>query len=188
MQAKPSPLEVFITPPGIQDAMPGDTIQLHAVVINQGKQNAIIDLYLNCDETFKNVAGLAVGPRESCAIAPHQSSDEVTFTFEIPIDANPGTYDYTLVVDAPQHYPQDTPISFPRQLKVVPKEHTAIRANDSTFSIKPSSNTNKPLICKLYEPLLVEVTVENRSAYVDRFRLSCLDLDDDWFTITYPKP
>jgi hypothetical protein len=186
MQAKPSPLEVFITPTGVQDAMPGDTIELHAVVTNQGEQKAIVDLYLNCNEAFKNVTGLSVGPRESCAIAPQQSSDEVTFTFEIPIDANPGTYDYTLVVDAPQHYPQDTPISFPRQLKVVPKEHTAIRANDSTFSIKPSSNINKPLICKLHEPLAVEVTVENRSQYVDRFHLSCLDFDD-WFTITYPK-
>ncbi|BAY11424.1 COG1470 family protein [Calothrix sp. NIES-2098] len=186
MQAKPSPLEVFITPPGIQDAMPGDTIELHAVVINKGDRNAIIDLYLNFDEPFKNVTGLSIIPRESCAIAPQQSSDEVTFTFEIPIEANPGTYDYTLVVDAPQHYPQDTPINFPRQLKIVPKEHTAIRANDSTFSIKPSSNTNKPLICKLHEPLLLEVTVENRSQYVDRFRLNCLDLDDNWFTITYP--
>ncbi|MDZ8055322.1 MAG: hypothetical protein RMX68_028690 [Aulosira sp. ZfuVER01] len=186
MQAKPSPLEIFITPPGIQDVMPGETIQLHAVVTNKGDHNAIIDLYLNCDETFKKVTGLSVAPIESCAIAPQQSSDEVTFTFEIPIDANPGTYDYTLIVDAPQHYPQDTPINFPRQLKIVPKEHTAIRANDSTFSIKPSSNTNKPLICKLYEPLLVEVTVENRSQFVDRFRLTCLDLDDNWFTITYP--
>ncbi|OUL19258.1 hypothetical protein BV378_33640 [Nostoc sp. RF31YmG] len=186
MQAKPSPLEVFISPPGIQDAMPGDTIALHAVVTNIGEQNAIIDLYLNFDEQFKNITGLSSVPRESCVIATQQSSDEITFTFEIPIDANPGTYDYTLVVDAPQHYPQDTPINFPRQLKIVPKEHTVIRANDSTFSIKPSSNTNKPLICKLHEPLLLEVTVENRSQYVDRFRLTCLDLDDDWFTISYP--
>lgn len=187
MQVKPSPLEVFITPPGIQDVMPGDTVELHVVVINKGDKNAIIDLYLNCDETFKNVTGLSVAPIESCALAPQQSSDEITFTFEIPIDADAGSYDYTLVVDAPQHYPQDTPLNFPRQLKIVAKEHTAIREHDSTFAIKPSSNTNKPLICKLHEPLVLEVTVENRSRNVDRFRLTCLDLDDDWFTITYPK-
>jgi hypothetical protein len=189
MQAKPSPIspiEVFITPAGVQDAMPGDTIELHVVVTNQGEKNAIIDLYLNCDEQFKNVTGLSNIPRESCAISPQQSSDEIKFTFEIPLEAQPGTYDYTLVVDAPQHYPQETPIPFPRQLKIAPKEHTAIRANDSTFSIKPSSNTNKPLICKLHEPLLLEVTVENRSLFVDRFRLACLDLEEDWFTITYP--
>ncbi|MBD2353994.1 hypothetical protein H6G41_05050 [Tolypothrix sp. FACHB-123] len=186
MQAKPSPLEVFITPSGVQDAMPGDTIELHVVVTNIGEQNAIIDLYLNCDEQFKNITGLSNLPRESCAIAPQQSSDEIKFTFEIPLDANPGTYDYTLVVDAPQHYPQETPIPFTRQLKIVPKEHTSIGLNDSTFSIKPSSNPAKPLICKLHEPLLLEVTVENRSQFVDRFRLACLDLEDDWFTITYP--
>ncbi|BAY20543.1 hypothetical protein NIES2100_02850 [Calothrix sp. NIES-2100] len=186
MQAKPRPLEVFISPPGIQDAMPGETIELHAVVTNIGDRDAIIELYLNFDEQFQNVAGLSGNPRASCAIAPAQSSDEIKFTFEIPVDAYPGTYDYTLVVDAPQHYPQDTPINFPRQLKVVAREHTAIGANDSTFSLKPSSNTNKPLICKPHEPLLLEVTVENRSQYVDRFRLACVDLDDDWLTITYP--
>ncbi|MBD2205263.1 hypothetical protein H6G33_23815 [Calothrix sp. FACHB-1219] len=187
MQAKPSPLEVFINPAGIQDANPGDTIELHVVVSNVGKKDAMIDLYLNCDEQFRNITGLSTVPRESCAIAPQQSSDEIKFTFEISLDAIPGTYDYTLVVDAPQHYPQETPIPFTRQLKIVPKEHTSIGLNDPTFSIQPSSNPAKPLICKLHEPLLLEVTVENRSKIVDRFRLSCLDLDDDWFTITYPE-
>ncbi|BDI16260.1 hypothetical protein ANSO36C_20620 [Nostoc cf. commune SO-36] len=32
----------------------------------------------------------------------------------------------------------------------------------------------------------MEVIVDNRSYLVDRFRLSCPDLDDDWFTINYP--
>jgi len=187
MQAQVSPLRIILNPPGIQFGIPGDTVALHAVVINQGGQSAVVDLSFIFDDEFKNLTGWSIPPQESLAIAPQQTSDEVTFEFQIPIDALPGTYDYTLVVDAPQHYPQDTPINFPLQLKVLLKEQTVIRVNDPTFSLKPSTNANKPLIFNGSEPSLpVEVTVENRSNRVDRFRVTCPDLDEDWFTITYP--
>ncbi|MEH1934079.1 MAG: hypothetical protein V7L14_10190 [Nostoc sp.] len=186
MQAKFNPLQVIINPPGIQFGMPGDTIQLYVVVINQGDQSAVIDLYFVFDEVFQNLTGWSSSPRESLALAPQQNSDEVTFEFQIAANALPGTYDYTLVVDSPLHYPQDTPITFPNQIKVLLKEQTAIRVNDPTFSIRPNTNPNKPLIFNPSEPLQVEVIVDNRSYLVDRFRLSCPDLDDDWFTINYP--
>ena len=186
MQAQSSPLEIIITPPGIQFGMPGDPIELYVVVINQGNQSAVVDLYFSFDDQFTNIMGWSVSPQESLAIAPQQTSDEVKFQLHIPDNALPGTYDYTLVVDAPQHYPQDTPINFPMQLKVQIKEQTVIRTNDPTFSLKPSSNTNKPLILNPSQPLQIGVIVENRSNLVDRFRITCLDLDEDWFTINYP--
>ncbi|MEH2280378.1 MAG: hypothetical protein V7K90_03380 [Nostoc sp.] len=186
MQAKFNPLQVIINPPGIQFGMPGDTIELYVVVINQGDQSAVIDLYFVFDEVFQNLTGWSSSPRESLALAPGQNSDEVKFEFQITANALPGTYDYTLVVDSPLHYPQDTPITFPNQIKVLLKEQTAIRVNDPTFSLRPNTNPNKPLIFNPSEPLQVEVIVDNRSYLVDRFRLSCPDLDDDWFTINYP--
>ncbi|MBE9259292.1 hypothetical protein [Dolichospermum sp. LEGE 00246] len=186
MQAQTSPLQIIINPTGMQFGMPGDTIELYVVVINQGNQSAVVDLYFSFDDQFTNLMGWSVSPQESLAIAPQQTSDEVKFQLHIPHDALPGTYDYTLVVDAPQHYPQDTPINFPMQLKVQIKEQTVIRINDPTFSLKPSSNTNKPLILNPSQPLQIGVIVENRSNLVDRFRITCLDLDEDWFTINYP--
>ncbi|MBE9103603.1 hypothetical protein IQ229_01170 [Nostoc cf. edaphicum LEGE 07299] len=186
MQAKFNPLQVIINPPGIQFGMPGDTIELYIVVINQGNQSAVIDLYFVFDEVFQNLTGWSSSPRESLALALGQNSDEVRFEFQIAANALPGTYDYTLVVDSPLHYPQDTPITFANQIKVLLKEQTAIRVNDPTFSIRPNTNPNKPLIFNPNEPLQVEVIVDNRSYLVDRFRLSCPDLDDDWFTINYP--
>jgi hypothetical protein len=186
MQAKFNPLQVIINPPGIQFGMPGDTIELYVVVINQGDQSAVIDLYFVFDEVFQNLTGWSISPRESLALAPGQNSDEVKFEFQITANALPGTYDYTLVVDSPLHYPQDTPITFPNQIKVLLKEQTAIRVNDPTFSLRPNTNPNKPLIFNPSESLQVEVIVDNRSYLVDRFRLSCPDLDDDWFTINYP--
>jgi hypothetical protein len=191
MQAQSSPLEIIITPPDQQFGMPGNTVELYVVVKNQGNQDAVVDLYFSFDDQFANLMGRSVFPQESLAIAPQQTSDEVKFQLHIPDNALPGTYDYTLIVDAPQHYPQNTqhyfqntPIHRPLQLKVQIKEQTIIRINDPTFSIKPSSNTGKPLILNPSQP--VEVIVENRSKRVDSFHLTCKDLDKDWFTITYP--
>lgn len=179
-----NPLQVITDPSGIQYVVPGDVIELHVIITNQGEQSAVIDLFL--DEGLQDLTRSNVSHRESLALDPKQSH-EVTFKYEIPIDALAGTYDYTLVVDSPVHYPQYTPINFPRQIKVLLKEQTVIRQNDPTFSILPATNPNKPLVFKQGEALPVEVIVENRSNRVDRFRLVCPDLDEEWFSIIYPK-
>ncbi len=182
----PNPLSVIINPPGIQYGMPGDIVSLYAVVINEGDQSAVIDLFFTFDETFQKISGWSASPRASLAVAPKESSDEVTFDFEIPVDALAGTYDYTFVVDSPEHYPQETPINFPGQLKVLLKEQTIIRAFDPTFSVIPATNPNKFITYRLDQPLQVAIKVENRSNRVDRFRLTCPDLNDEWFKISYP--
>ncbi|MBR8837317.1 MAG: hypothetical protein DSM106950_25735 [Stigonema ocellatum SAG 48.90 = DSM 106950] len=183
-QSIQNPLKVIIDPSGVQFGLPGDNIELHVTITNQGEQSAVIDLFI--DEGLQSLTRSNIFPRESLALDPQQSQ-EVTFGFEIPIDALPGTYDYTLVVDSPNHYPQYTPINYPRQVKVLLKEQTVIREHDPTFSLQPATNPNKPLIFKFGEPMHVEVTVDNRSNRVDRFRLSCPDLDEHWYTINYPR-
>lgn len=177
-----SPLKVIINPPGVQSGMPGETIELHVVVMNQGDQNAIIDVFL--DETFQLFTRLSVAPCERVALRPQQSI-EVSFQVPIPIDTLPGTYDYNLIVDAPQHYPADTPIQFPQQVKVLLKEQTIIREFDPTFSLQPTSNAGHPLIFQPGNPLQIAIAVENRSTRVDSFRLTCPDLEEEWFTIRY---
>lgn len=181
-----NPLSVIINPPGIQCGMPGDIVSLYVVVINEGDQSAVIDLFFSFDETFQKVSGWSNSPKASLAVASKESSDEVTFDFEIPVDAFPGTYDYTFVVDSPEHYPQDTPINFPGQLKVLLREQTVIRASDPTFSVIPATNPNKPITYTPGKPLQVVIKVENRSNRVDRFRLTCPDLDGNWYKIIYP--
>ncbi|MFB2769525.1 hypothetical protein ACE1AT_09575 [Pelatocladus sp. BLCC-F211] len=183
MYSKSSPLKVIINPPGIQNGMPGDMLELHVVVMNQGDQSALIDLFF--DEAFQNFTCSNISPRERVALASQQST-EVSFQFQIPVDKLPGTYDYTLIVDAPEHYPQDTPIQYPGEIKVLLKQQTVIREHDPTFSLQPTTNPSNPLIYKLGETLQVVVTVDNRSRRVDRFRLTCPDLEAEWFTIRYP--
>ncbi|MBW4448488.1 MAG: hypothetical protein KME38_16890 [Spirirestis rafaelensis WJT71-NPBG6] len=184
MQIQSSPLKVIFNPPGVQSGMPGDTLQLYAIVINQGNQSAVIDVFF--DEAFQIFTSSNISPRQRIALAPQQKT-EVSFEFQIPINVQPGTYSYTLIVDAPEHYPQETPIPYLRQIKVQPKEHTVIREHDPTFSVKPATNPSNPLIFKFGEALQIEVTVDNRSSRVDRFRLTCLDFEETWFTILYLK-
>lgn len=182
-----NPLSININPPGLQSGMPGDTIKIHVVVTNNGEKDAVINLFLNIDEELTQLIGWSNSPRESISLSSNQSSNEITFELPIPVHASPGTYDYTLVIDAPEHYPQHTPINCPSQIKILFKEQTKIGLNDPTFFIKPSTNPNKPLIFKPGEPLQLEVQVNNNSDRVDRFRLNCPDLDENWFTINYPK-
>lgn len=180
-----SPLKAIINPPGIQSGMPGDTLEIHAVVMNQGDQSAIIDVFL--DEAFRIFYQSPVMPRERVALAAGQST-EVSFRFEIPLDLLPGTYDYTLVIDAPEHYPQDTPIAHPRQIKVLVKEQTIVREHDPNFSLTPTSNPGNPLIFQPNQPLQIAISVDNRSRRVDSFRLTCPDLEENWYTIGYLQP
>jgi hypothetical protein len=182
MQTPFNPLTVILDPPGEQAGVPGDTLDLHAVISNQGHQGAVIDVFF--DEMSQTLHQWCKSPRERLALDPQQSS-EVTFQFQIPFEALPGTYDYTLVVDAPEHYPEDTPIQYPLQIKVLLKEQTVIRVNDPTFSLNPATNPSSLAVLKLGEPLQVVATVNNRSNRVDSFRLTCLDLEEDWFTIRH---
>ena len=178
-----SPLKVIINPPGLQAGMPGESVELHVVVINQGDQSAIIDIYL--DDAFQLFTRLAISPCERVALAPQQSI-EVSFQVPIPIETLPGTYDYAIIVDAPQHYPADTPIQFPQQIKVLLKEQTSVREYDPTFFLQPGSNPGQPLTFASGSPLQVALTVDNRSRRVDSYRVTCQDVEPEWFTIRYP--
>ncbi|MBE9013939.1 hypothetical protein IQ250_27495, partial [Pseudanabaenaceae cyanobacterium LEGE 13415] len=177
-----TPLKIFLNPPELLEGFPGDTVELHVVVMNEGSQGALIDVFL--DQVFQALSQWCPAAKQRLALDPQQSG-EVTFRFEIPIEALPGTYDYTVVIDAPDHYPEDTPIQNACQLKVLRKEQTVIRFNDPTFTLSPPTNPEHPIVVQPGVPLPITVLVNNRSNRVDRFRLACLDLDEEWFSILY---
>ncbi len=185
MQARQSPLLLILNPNATQQSVaPGSTLELYITVSNQGTQSAVIDLFI--DEASPTLRQWCETPRERLALGSQQSS-EVVFRFQIPAQTFPGMYDYVLVVDAPQHYPEDTPIQRPRQIQVLPQEQAAVRINDPTFSLQPITSPAEPAVLQLDQPLSVEVLVHNRSDRVDRFRVSCPDLEEDWFSVRYAE-
>lgn len=184
VQVFSDPIVALINPPDLLSGMPGELLLLSVVIQNQGSQGAVIDVFL--DDTDDIPKRWCASPRQRLALDEAQS-DEVVFEFKIPIDAVPGTYDYSLIVDAPEHYPEDTPIQFPQRLRVQIKDQTVLKVGDPSFFFTPATNSQKPARLKQGEALNLQVRVENRSNLVDRFRLVCLDLEDDWFTIRYPS-
>ena len=184
MQDLFSPLVAIIDPPDIQSGMPGDLLKLSVVIQNQGNQGAVIDVFL--DDADQILSQWCRSVRQRLALDPQQSS-EVVFEFALPVSALAGTYDYTIVVDAPEHYPEDTPLQYPQQMRVLLREQTVVRNNDPSFFLSPATHPKKPARLNPGETLSVQVRVENRSTLVDKFRLTCPDLEEEWFIIRYPS-
>jgi hypothetical protein len=179
-----TPLKVILNPPTRLEVVPGESVTLHVSLINQGEQGAAIDVFI--DPVAQDLLSWCPSSRKRVALDPQQAC-EVSLRFEIPSDALPGSYPYTVVVDAPEHYPEDTPIHYSGHLEVLVKEHAAVRSQKPTFALSPATNPTQPLIIQPNQTQTLSVTVNNHSNRVDRFRLHCLDLEPKWFAIRYPS-
>ena len=179
-----TPLKVILNPPTRLEGFPGESVTLHISLINQGEQGAVIDVFV--DPVAQTILPWCPSARKRVALDPQQAC-EVSLLFEIPSDALPGSYPYTVVVDAPEHYPEETPIHYPGHLEVLVKEQTAVRSQKLNFSLSPATSPTQPLLVQPNQHQTLSVTVNNQSSRVDRFRLHCLDLDKTWFTIRYPR-
>lgn len=178
------PLAIIISPSTDSSIFAGETFELRVTVTNQGDKGAIIHIYI--DESSGMLRQWCTFAEESLALASN-SSGEVVFEIPIPVNATPNSYNYLLVIDAPKHYPEYTPIRHQARLQILPALQSAIRVNDPTFAIVPSTSVNNPATIELEQPFDVKIVVQNRSERVDRFRLNCPDFPSDWFTVIYPE-
>lgn len=178
------PLTIITNPAGDYAIAAGETFELRVTVTNQGNQGALIDIYI--DETSTLPRQWCTSPSERLALGTAHSG-EVVFRFQVPPQAIPDTYSYLLVVDAPSHYPEDTPIRHEARLQVLPPVQLAVRVNDPTFTTLPATSSSKPAVIQPGQPLPFQVLVYNRSDRVDRFRLTCTDLPEDWWRVQYPE-
>lgn len=179
-----TPLKAILNPPSRLEGFPGEIVTLHVSLINQGERGAVIEVF---------IAPIAPTPEQWCpsakqrvALDPQQGC-EVSLQFDLPVDALPGSYPYTVVVDAPEHYPEDTPIQYPGQLEISTKDRSVVRLEAPSFSLSPATSPEQPLLIQPGQPQQLVVKVNNRTRRVDRFRLNCLDLNEDWYTVQYPR-
>lgn len=179
-----SPLSVILNPSGDTLVMAGSTFELCVTVSNKGNQSALIDIYI--DEVSQLLRQWCASPYERLALGS-SSSSEVVFEFQIPPQALPGAYSYEVVVDAPQHYPEDTPMRYTQRLQILPPIEEAVRVSDPTFTVQPVTHSQQPTILQPGQVLQMTITVYNRSDRVDRFWLTCTDLDESWLTVRYPE-
>jgi hypothetical protein len=178
-----TPINVLLNPPSLLKGFPGETTTLQVSLMNQGERGAVIDVFI--EPIAPTPAQWCLSARQRVALNPQQGC-EVTLPFDLPPDALPGTYPYSVVVDAPDHYPEETPIQQSSQLEILVKEQSVARLEEAAFSLSPATSPARPLQIEPGQTQKLEVQVINRSRRVDRFRLNCPDLDEGWFAIQYP--
>jgi len=193
-----SPLAVIRNPSSEQRVVAGEEFFLSVTIKNQGQWSALVDVFLEegaepyewcldpCDRlALENPPQLTLGSINTFDVAETASgtSGEVLFHFRVPVTATAQVYTYTLVVDARDHYPEVTPLYYQQSVRVLPPVRQVQKAKDPTFTVLPVTTSARPG----QVPLEVQVTVHNISNRVDRFRLTCPDLAEDWYTVRYPE-
>ena len=178
------PFGIILNPAGDLLAMAGSACRLSLTIINQGGQASLVNVMI--DERSQPVRQWCSHPDQRLALGENQGN-EVVFTFQLPLNTAPGYYGYTLVIDAPDHYPEDTPILIDGQVQVQPYVQENHLASDPTFVLSPPTTAAQPAPLPPGQALELVVNVYNRSERVDRFRLACPDLDPDWVRIFYPE-
>jgi hypothetical protein len=183
MQNTLTPLKAILNPPSRLEGFPGEIVTLHISLINQGDRGAVIDVFI--EPVAPTPVRWCPPERKRVALDPQQGC-EVSLPFDLPLDALPGSYPYTVVVDAPEHYPEDTPIQYSGHLEILVKDQPVVTLDQPDFWIRPTSSPEQPLQIQPGESQKLSIKVHNRTRRVDRFRISCPDLDEDWFTVQYP--
>jgi hypothetical protein len=184
VQTPGNPLGTILNPSGEVAVRAGERFELSVTVANQGNVSALVDIFI--DESSTLVRQWCRSPHERLALGAGQTS-EVFFEFEVPVATAPGPYDYLLAIDAPQHYPEDTPILHQGRLQVLPLIQETRKGYDPTFTLQPTTSSIAPALVQPGTLLEISAIVHNRSDRVDRFRLTCPDLAVDWYRVSYPE-
>jgi hypothetical protein len=171
-----------------KEIIPGMSPELYVSVNNRGEKNAVIDIFVEINDENSLVLNQWISPKRVRLTVNVGEEKVVTFQIQIPENAWPYDYRYDVVLDAPEHYPEYTPLSYPQILKVLPAPSTQkYGGEDPCFFLTPATNSTKPQNIKSGEIFEVEVSVENRTALVDRFYLICSDLKPEFFSVQYPE-
>ncbi|WP_286394102.1 COG1470 family protein [Pseudanabaena mucicola] len=178
------PLSIILNPSGTVSIATGEKFELCVTVTNQGDRSAVISVAIDPDSS--TIFPWCTLPSERLALSVGQSC-EVVFLIQVPPTTPPKEYGYKLIIDAPEHYPEDTPIQYKGRVIVTPSVQEVVRVNDPTFATIPRTTSTSPHQMRGGEIWQVLISVNNRSERVDRFRVTIPDLDPKWVSIYYPE-
>ena len=178
------PLSIILNPSGTVSIATGESFELCVTITNQGDRSAVISVAI--DQDSSSIYPWCPFPSESLALSVGQSC-EVVFQIQVPPTTPPNDYNYTLIIDAPKHYPEHTPIQYRGRVIVQPAIQEVIKVNDPTFVTLPRTTSDNPHQMRSGEIWQVMIAVANRSERVDRFQVTVPDLNPKWFSIYYPE-
>jgi hypothetical protein len=178
-----SPIVVIPTSSELDSVKPGEKVKRGFIVQNRGDRDAVVDVHFDGERSPVLTCKL---PHQRLALGQGQSG-EIVFIMEVHRATLPGWLDYDLVFDATDSYINLPPWRKSYQLRVLPDEQL-VEANHPTFLLTPQTSPTNPVRVRPGIPVPIELWVDNCSERVDRFRLSCLGLSNDWqIRITYPR-
>ncbi len=179
------PLTVIVTAWDEHQVRPGSSHYLGVTITNRGHADALVRVRLEPGVGSEPLAEWC-NPAEQWLALSHGKSGELTFHIQIPADALPRWWDYDIVTLPQGAYADSYLPRTHRRLQVLAPD-TSDLTPDPTFTLNPTTTPDRPLIVRPGEPITVDLLVQNRSERVDRFRLDCTGLPDDWdIRIDYP--
>jgi hypothetical protein len=113
-----------------------------------------------------------------------KGTEYISLIFQVPPYAEVGYYNYTLHLESPK-YPGTQAKHI--QIQVINAEEDVSGELEPGFWLTPETTSNQLYQLTPGTELNVTVRIENRSRRVDRFFLTCPDLDEDWYRVNYPE-
>ena len=167
---------------------PGHKHYLGVTIANRGDRDGVVQVRLEGarDEDKARLAQWCALPEQWIALSRDKSGD-LNFCIEVPADASPQWLDYEVVARPQADYADYYLPPTRHRLQILAPETTET-TQDSTFTLTPDTTPDRPLIVQTGTLVAIELTVENRSDRVDRFRLECTGLPPDWTVqVNYPS-
>lgn len=192
MQTVSNPIAVTIPPKNDNSVNPGNIISNCIEIKNNNPFEIKVDIWLVAvDEKSQPLLYWCEFEKSNernkrlqfPLILSAKASCDIDLNFRVPPQAQPGLYKYEILID----YSDKPPIRRPQQLRVLRSDITSQQKTKPEFSLEPSTNSSEPLLLKAGERREIKVKVENKSRRVDTFYLTCPDLDQEWFTLSYPE-
>lgn len=183
-----SPLTVLVAAWDGDRIPPGHKHYLGVTIANRGDRDGVVQVRLEGarDEDKDRLAQWCVQPEQWVALSCGTSGD-LNFCIDVPADVPPQWLEYEVVARPQAAYADDYLPPTRRRLQILAPDTTET-IQDSTFALKPDTTPDRPMLVQIGNPVSLELTVENRSERVDRFRLECTGLPADWTVeVKYPS-
>ncbi len=185
MSFKENGLDISILPPGGEKIVPGRNSKTRVIIRNElHKQGIRLEVSLDLQPQLQS---WCKNPSHSITIL-YQQSQEIEFSWSIPLQATPGNYNYYLRIKLlrSRSFYAFTPKRRQLTILVPPKVKPQINNIEPSFAITPASNSTQPIPLSPGIPLNLEIDVHNCSNRTDNFYVTT-DLEDSWYRITYPE-
>lgn len=178
------PLSIVVSAWNQNRVTPNSNHYLGVTIGNRGDQDAVVQVRLESPSDL--LRQWCSQPEQWLALSSGKSG-ELTFCIAVPGDALPQWLEYEVVARPQGVYAEDYLAPTRCRLQVLAPEISET-SQDPTFSLSPLTTLDRPLIVQPGTPVTAELQVENRSERVDRFRLECTGLPEDWTVqIDYPR-